>query len=78
MRDRERSGGCPDGGVDGDALGYAGEFLREGQNFRRYGENGIAEYELPESEVQLSDEPQRMLFIGKYGDDPAWVRKYIA
>ena len=44
MRDRDRFRGCLIGGAAGDALGYAVEFLREGQIFRRYGERGITEY----------------------------------
>jgi hypothetical protein len=45
MRDRDKFRGCLIGGAAGDALGYAVEFLREGQIFRRYGERGITEYE---------------------------------
>lgn len=44
MRDPDRFGGCLTGGAAGDAPGYAAEFLREGQIFRRYGERGITEY----------------------------------
>ena len=36
MRDQDRFRGCLIGGAAGDALGYAVEFLREGQIFRRY------------------------------------------
>ena len=46
MRDQDRFRGCLIGGAAGDALGYAVEFLREGQIFRRYAERGITKYDL--------------------------------
>ena len=53
MRDQDRFRGCLIGGAAGDALGYAVEFLREGQIFRRYGEHGITEYDLTGGVAQM-------------------------
>ena len=58
MRDLDRFRGCLIGGAAGDALGYAVEFLREGQIFRRYGERGITGYELTGGIAQISDDTQ--------------------
>ena len=46
MRDFNKFKGCLIGGAIGDALGYAVEFLRASAIFKKYGENGITEYEL--------------------------------
>ena len=62
MRDQDRFRGCLIGGAAGDALGYAVEFLREGQIFRRYGEHGITEYDLTGGVAQISDDTQMTLF----------------
>ena len=62
MRDQDRFRGCLIGGAAGDALGYAVEFLREGQIFRRYGEHGITEYDLTGGVAQSSDDTQMTLF----------------
>ena len=62
MRDRDRFRGCLIGGAAGDALGYAVEFLREGQIFRRYGGKGITEYDLTGGVAQISDDTQMTLF----------------
>lgn len=62
MRDRDKFRGCLIGGATGDALGYAVEFLREGQIFRKYGERGITEYELIGGVAQISDDTQMTLF----------------
>ena len=62
MRDRDKFRGCLVGGAAGDALGYAVEFLREEQIFRKYGPNGITEYELTEGIAQFSDDTQMTLF----------------
>ena len=46
MRSQDKFRGCLIGGAAGDALGYAVEFMRERDIFRKYGEKGITEYEL--------------------------------
>ena len=52
------------GGAAGDALGYAVEFDREHEIFRRYGEKGIREYELDPvtGKALVSDDTQMTLF----------------
>ena len=62
MRDQDKFRGCLIGGAAGDALDYAVEFLREGQIFRRYGEHGITEYDLPDGIALISDDTQMTLF----------------
>ena len=62
MRSRDRFRGCLVAGAAGDALGYAVEFLREEQIFRKYGERGITEYELKNGIAQISDDTQMTLF----------------
>ena len=62
MRDQDRFRGCLFGGAAGDALGYAVEFLRERQIFRKYGEHGITEYDLTDGIAQISDDTQMTLF----------------
>ena len=62
MRSRDRFRGCLISGAAGDALGYAVEFLREEQIFRRYGKRGITEYELKDGIAQISDDTQMTLF----------------
>jgi len=62
MRERDRFRGCLIGGAAGDALGYAVEFLREGQIFSRYGAAGIQEYALTGGVAQISDDTQMTLF----------------
>ena len=46
MRSKEIFRGCLIGGAAGDALGYAVEFMEDADVFRKYGENGITEYDL--------------------------------
>ncbi len=41
MRNQDKFRGCLIGGAAGDALGYAVEFMREDEIFRKYGGNGI-------------------------------------
>lgn len=62
MRSQDKFRGCLIGGAAGDALGYAVEFLREGQIFRKYGNRGITEYELTNGAAQISDDTQMTLF----------------
>lgn len=45
MRSIDKFRGCLIGGAVGDALGYAVEFMEDADIFRKYGENGITEYE---------------------------------
>lgn len=49
------------GGAIGDALGYAVEFL-EDQIFRKYGCEGITEYDLVNGKALISDDTQMTLF----------------
>ena len=62
MRSLDKFKGSMIGGAVGDALGYAVEFLREGQIFRKYGESGITGYELTGGIAQISDDTQMTLF----------------
>ena len=62
MRNSDRFRGCLIGGAAGDALGYAVEFLKEGQIFSRYGEKGITEYALSHGKALISDDTQMTLF----------------
>ena len=50
------------GGAAGDALGYPVEFMQTEQIFRKYGENGITEYDLCDGISQISDDTQMTLF----------------
>ena len=50
------------GGAIGDALGYAVEFLKEDQIFRKYGSEGITEYDLVNGKALISDDTQMTLF----------------
>ena len=50
------------GGAIGDALGYAVEFLQEDQIFRKYGSEGITEYDLVNGKALISDDTQMTLF----------------
>ncbi|MDE6520125.1 MAG: ADP-ribosylglycohydrolase family protein [Ruminococcus sp.] len=54
--------GCLIGGAVGDALGYAVEFMYEPEIFRKYGKNGITEYELKNGKAIFSDDTQMTLF----------------
>ena len=62
MRNVNQFKGCLIGGAVGDALGYAVEFLSSSDIFRRYGENGISEYELHRGIAEISDDTQMTLF----------------
>jgi len=62
MRDLSKFKGCLIGGAVGDALGYAVEFLPAGSIFKKYGENGITEYELRHGVAEISDDTQMTLF----------------
>lgn len=50
------------GGAIGDALGYPVEFLQEKQIFRKYGVQGITEYDLTNGKALISDDTQMALF----------------
>lgn len=90
MRSQDKFRGCLIGGAAGDALGYAVEFLREGQIFRKFGKHGITEYELIDDRAQISDDTQMTLFtangllLGKTrgmtrgvgGPDPYYIGLY--
>ena len=62
MRTEDTFRGCLIGGAVGDALGYAVEFMQDSDIFRKYGERGIAEYDLHKGTAQLSDDTQMTLF----------------
>lgn len=62
MKDIDKFRGCLLGGAAGDALGYAVEFLDEASIFKRYGENGITEYDLVNGIAEISDDTQMTLF----------------
>lgn len=62
MRDLNTFKGCMIGGAIGDALGYAVEFLSASSIFKKYGKNGITEYELYRGVAEISDDTQMTLF----------------
>ena len=62
MRDLNKFKGCLIGGAVGDALGYAVEFLPAVEIFRKYGSDGITEYELCNGVAEISDDTQMTLF----------------
>ena len=62
MRSKEKFRGCLIGGAAGDALGYAVEFMEDADIFRKYGENGITEYDLYKGTAQISDDTQMTMF----------------
>lgn len=62
MRSLDRFRGCLIGGAAGDALGYAVEFMQDTDIFRRYGSDGITEYDLTDGLARISDDTQMTLF----------------
>lgn len=62
MRNQDQFRGCFIGGAAGDALGYAVEFIREEQIFKKYGELGITDYDLEYGVARISDDTQMTLF----------------
>ena len=62
VRSQDKFRGCLIGGAAGDALGYAVEFMRERDIFRRYGARGITEYQLSNGIALISDDTQMTLF----------------
>ena len=50
------------GGAAGDALGYAVEFMTEGEIISRYGARGITEYALRGGKALISDDTQMTMF----------------
>lgn len=62
MRDLNKFKGCLVGGAVGDALGYAVEFMPASAIFKKYGKNGITEYELHRGVAEISDDTQMTLF----------------
>lgn len=62
MKDLDKYRGCMIGGAVGDALGYPVEFLNEKFISKRYGKNGITEYELTNGIAQISDDTQMTMF----------------
>ena len=81
--------GCMIGGAVGDALGYAIEFSGEKEIFKRFGKNGITEYELDplSGKALISDDTQMTLFTANgllVGDTRgcmrgirSWPRVYV-
>ena len=62
MKDLDKCRGCLIGGAVGDALGYPVEFMSLSAIKEKYGENGIAEYELHDGVARISDDTQMTLF----------------
>ena len=62
MRDLNKYKGCLVGGAVGDALGYAVEFMSADAIFKKYGENGITEYDLRHGVAEISDDTQMTMF----------------
>ena len=62
MSDLNKFKGCLIGGAVGDALGYAVEFMSADAIFKKYGRDGITEYELCRGAAQISDDTQMTLF----------------
>ena len=62
MRDLNKFKGCLIGGAVGDALGYAVEFMPAASIFKKYGVDGITEYELRNGVAEISDDTQMTLF----------------
>lgn len=62
MRNLSKFKGCLVGGAVGDALGYAVEFMPVSAIFKKYGKNGITEYELHHGVAEISDDTQMTLF----------------
>lgn len=62
MRDLNKFKGCLIGGAVGDALGYAVEFMPAVEIIRKYGSDGITEYELSNGVAEISDDTQMTLF----------------
>ena len=75
MKDKIR--GSLFGGAIGDALGYPVEFMRSSEIFKRYGENGICDYQREEGQALISDDTQMSLFTAcgiLYGDTRTRMR----
>lgn len=82
--------GCLFGGAVGDALGYTVEFMEEDAIFKKYGKNGITEYDLDPltGKALISDDTQMTLFTANgliVGDTrgcmrgvQGWPRGYVA
>ena len=58
----DRAIGCMLGGAAGDALGYPVEFMYYEEIKKRYGANGIRNYELTSGKAQISDDTQMSIF----------------
>ena len=58
----DRAIGCMLGGASGDALGYPVEFMYYEEIKKRYGANGIRNYELTSGKAQISDDTQMSMF----------------
>ena len=81
MRNIDNFRGCLIGGAVGDALGYAVEFVQDSDIFRKYGENGITEYDLRNGTAQISDDTQMTLFTATgllYGTTRGKLRGIMA
>jgi ADP-ribosylglycohydrolase len=62
MRSKDKFRGCLIGGAAGDALGYPVEFLQHRQIVRKYGKNGITEYQTAGGIALISDDTQMTMF----------------
>ena len=61
-KDLDKIRGCLIGGAAGDALGYAIEFTGEEEIFKKYGREGITDFERKDGLAQISDDTQMTLF----------------
>lgn len=79
MREKDKFRGCLIGGAAGDALGYPVEFLKEDQIHKKYGADGICEYDLSAGLARFSDDTQMTLFTatGLLGGTTRGVRRGI-
>ncbi len=87
MTIQDKIRGCMLGGAAGDALGYPVEFLSIQEINRRYGKNGITEYELRNGKALISDDTQMTMFTangllyaltrGYFNEIPENIEKYI-
>ncbi|MDO5027168.1 MAG: ADP-ribosylglycohydrolase family protein [Tissierellia bacterium] len=62
MKTLDRYKGCLVGGAAGDALGFAVEFYDRETLLKKYGKNGIENYELDAGLARISDDTQMTIF----------------
>ena len=62
MDELDKFRGCLIGGAAGDALGYPVEFMTLEDIRKKYGRNGITEYDVRNGVAEISDDTQMTLF----------------